>query len=58
MSPIASVLIPCYHAQATIVETVEGLLAQPLKTGNAFWSPTTVRLMWTTWRSAVFGTPG
>ena len=31
MSPIVSVLIPCYHAQATIVETVEGLLAQTVE---------------------------
>ena len=28
MSPKVSVLIPCYNAEATIAETVEGLLAQ------------------------------
>jgi len=31
MSPTVSVLIPCYNAKATIVETIEGLLAQTIE---------------------------
>jgi len=31
MSPTVSVLIPCYNAQATIVETIESLLAQTIE---------------------------
>jgi len=31
MSPKVSVLIPCYKAQATIAETIEGLLAQTVE---------------------------
>ena len=31
MSPAVSVLIPCYNAQATIVEAIDGLLAQTVE---------------------------